>query len=272
VSYLLAIASAAAAAVAVPLLWHHGRRRRVHRELAATRGRILVAHSAHLAARVEPAALRADFARDRIIRVEGFLAAETLAAIVAEYEAYRSRVERSFIPLHKKGGTLSYELIHRHAPTCLALYHSPELHRWLSAVVDQPLLPTADHDQSACSVLCYDQPGDHIGWHKDHNFYRGRHFTILISVRNRSAGGGLSAGQLQRKNEVGAAEVVDTSENVLVMFEGSRVLHRATAVGDGDERIVLSMTLCTDPHIGIARELARRVKDTAYYGVRALVD
>jgi hypothetical protein len=56
------------------------------------------------------------------------------------------------------------------------------------------------------------------------------------------------------------------------MFEGARVLHRATGVAPGDERIMLSMTLCTDPRLGLFKELARRVKDTAYYGPRVLID
>jgi hypothetical protein len=43
-------------------------------------------------------------------------------------------------------------------------------------------------------------------------------------------------------------------------------------VVEGDERILLSMTFCTDPRTDALRDLARRVKDTAYYGVRALVD
>jgi hypothetical protein len=35
---------------------------------------------------------------------------------------------------------------------------------------------------------------------------------------------------------------------------------------------MLSMTFCTDPRIHPVKELARRVKDTAYYGPRALID
>jgi hypothetical protein len=134
------------------------------------------------------------------------------------------------------------------------------------------LQPTADHDQSSCSLLYYDQAGDHIGWHYDHNFYRGRHFTILLSLINRSAaGGGCSAGRLQRRRD-GKNEEIATPENTLVVFEGARVLHRATPVQEDEQRVMLSMTLCTDPHIGPARELVRRVKDTAYFGPRILID
>jgi hypothetical protein len=47
---------------------------------------------------------------------------------------------------------------------------------------------------------------------------------------------------------------------------------RVSPVGVGDERVLLSMTLCTDPRIHPIKELVRRVKDTAYYGPRALID
>jgi hypothetical protein len=71
-----------------------------------------------------------------------------------------------------------------------------------------------------------------------------------------------------------AGEVIecDTSEGVLVLFEGARVFHRASPVAEGDLRVMLSMTFCTDPRIHPVKELARRVKDTAYYGPRALID
>jgi hypothetical protein len=52
-------------------------------------------------------------------------------------------------------------------------------------VVGTPLVPTPLHDQSSCSLLVYDRPRDHIGWHYDHNFYNGRHFTVLLPLVNR---------------------------------------------------------------------------------------
>jgi len=45
-----------------------------------------------------------------------------------------------------------------------------------------------------------------------------------------------------------------------------------TPTAAGDLRLVLSMTYCADPRISRSFELARRIKDTAYYGIRALWD
>jgi hypothetical protein len=218
----------------------------------------------------DPQQAAADFARDALARVGPVLAADSLAALAEECRANLSRAERSYIPTHKKGGTLSYERVHLFAPRSLAFYHSPELRAWVSQVVGQPVVPTADHDQSSCSILYYDQPGDHIHWHFDHNFYPGRHFTVLLSVVNRAGELGVSSGTLERRDADGQAVPVDTSENALVVFEGKRVRHRASPVEAGQTRIMLSMTFGTNPRIGWGWEMLRRVKDTAYFGPRAL--
>jgi hypothetical protein len=266
------ILSLPVAGVFAAFFLHVCKRKRLHRDLAGKRGALTDGRMPVIRTMTSPPDLRAAFQRDHIVRVEDFLTAESLAALRAECEANRHRAERSYIPRHKKGGTLSYAGIHHHARSCLAFYHAPQVQQWLSAVVGEALVPTADHDQSSCSILYYDQAGDHINWHYDHNFYRGRHFTVLLTLVNRSVTGGVSAGRLMQRLPNGAVVEWDTSENALVMFEGSVILHRATPIDTGDQRVMLSMTLCTNPGIGPLQELLRRVKDTAYFGPRVLID
>lgn len=271
-SYAVILTAATVGAVTAALVRRGSKRRRLYRDLAGRRERIIAGHEPRIATEVAPGELREGFARDPILRVPGFLAPESLAPLRAECEACHALAERSYIPGHKKGGTLSYEALHHHAPACLAFYHSQALRRWLSEVVGVPVVPTADHDQSSCSILYYDRAGDHIDWHYDYNFYVGRHFTVLLSLVNRGAGTGVSAGRLMRRAKDGETSEWDTSENVLAMFEGARVYHRASPVAKGDKRVMLSMTFSTDPRIHPLKELARRLKDTAYYGPRALID
>lgn len=71
----------------------------------------------------------------------------------------------------------------------------------IGAIAGEPVVPTPLHDQSSLPILCSDKPGDHIGWHVDHNFYRGRHFSVLLPVENRGrADGGLSHATLMVKD------------------------------------------------------------------------
>lgn len=251
---------------------HHAKRTRLYRTLAEERQQVVRQYAALLPALPECNGLSESFRKFYLVRREDFLAPEALRRLRDECLANQGRAERTYLPVHKKGGTLSYEALHRHSPACLAFFHSEALRRWVSDVVGAEVRPCADHDQSACSILYYDQAGDHINWHFDHNFYKGRHFTVLLSLVNRSAQGGPSTSQLQTKDAAGAVTVVDTSENSIVVFEGARVLHRASPAEAGDVRVILSMTFSTDPRVPWLKEAMRRCKDTAYYGLRALWD
>ncbi|HEX4160351.1 MAG TPA: 2OG-Fe(II) oxygenase [Rhizomicrobium sp.] len=198
-----------------------------------------------------------------------FLPADDFAAlrrVVLEL----SGSERSYIPLHKKGGTIAYGTIRKHAPGLAELYGSNTHRRTVSAIVGLQLEPTPLRDQSSLSILVYECPGDHIGWHYDHNFYRGRHFTVLLAIENRGYGAdGLSASCLITKSH-GMEGAIATPANTLVVFEGARVVHKVTPIREGERRVVLSMTYCTDPRNSPIREVARRFKDTAFFGLRAL--
>ncbi|QDU41077.1 hypothetical protein Mal4_54420 [Maioricimonas rarisocia] len=264
---------ATGAAATGALFWRYRiRRRGRYSNLAALRPGFLEQRPAGFRIDAQQDQARDAFRQDLITRVDDALAPETFSLARTEASAAAPHVERSYVPAHKQGGTISYESMHELAPTCLAIYHSPVLRDWLSEVIGDKVVPTADYDQSSCSLLVYDRAGDHIGWHYDHNFYRGRHFTVLISLINRSAAGELSASLLQQQRSDGSERTFDTSENTLVLFEGARVRHRATAIAEGDLRTILSMTYSTDPRTGPIKELARRVKDMAFFGLRALWD
>ena len=270
--FWIAVLAAVAAVLSTVLIRHRRHRTRTLAALAAERRDWVRHHPVVIASAADPAELARAFASDPILRVGGFLHPDALQSLRVEAESNIFRMTRSYIPTHKKGRTLSYENIHRHAHGCLGFYHSPEILRWVSTVVGLPVQPTPDQDQSSLSVLCYNEAGDHIHWHYDHNFYRGRHFTVLLSLANESANGGVSQSTLNRRLPGGDEQAFDTSPDSLVVFEGARVLHRASPTAEGDLRLMLSMTFCTDPRTHWLKEFARRVKDTAFYGIRALWD
>ena len=264
---------AAGAAVLAGGVWcaHAAWRMRVRRLPVLQRQQVIAGHEPEIR-RDDTSALAERFRSESLIAATDFLAPTSLEKLRQEAVANRARVVRSYVPTHKQGGTVSYENIHLHAPSCLALYHSPAMHRWIGEIVGEPVHCTADHDQSACSILYYTQAGDYINWHHDPNFYSGRQFTILLMLVNKGADGGLSSSMLMRRHKDGREERIKLAENGLVLFEGPRVLHKVTPTSAGDTRIALSMTFNTNPRIGLAAELARRVKDTAFFGVKALLD
>ncbi len=260
-------------AVLVGVWWQHRlRRRRHYRELADRRRETCRQYAPQLRPSADPKPFAAAFRSDLLLRVPDIVTDATLHQLKEEALANLPFGLRSFIPVHKKGRSLPYESIHQRAPACLSFYHSEAVQSWVSEVVGEKVYPALDHDQSACSILFYDQAGDHIQWHFDHNYYQGRQFTVLLSLVNKSATGEVSASRLQRKLPDGQEVPVETEENVLVIFEGARVLHRVTPTNPGDLRVMLSMTYNTQPRIRWIMEVIRRFKDIAFHGVRVLWD
>jgi len=206
---------------------------------------------------------------DRIAAVPHFLGAEQFANLQREVEAL-SGAERSYVPTHKKGATIAYETLIEHAPELTAFYHSEAMTAYISRMTGVAVRPTPLHDQNSLSILIYERSGDHIGWHYDHNFYRGRHFTVLLPVVNRgNAANGHSHARLKAK--IGEAEAeLQTPPNTLIVFEGARIMHKVTPLAAGERRVLISMTYCSDGRATFAQAVARRFKDTAFFGVRAL--
>ena len=208
--------------------------------------------------------------QDRLCTVPDVLPRALFASLRAEILKL-AETERTYIPAHKKGATIGYDILRKTAPNIVALYRDAHYQKFISGIVGNPLEPTPIQDNSSLSVLIYDRPGDHIGWHYDHNFYRGRHFTVLITMENVDRDqSGLSGAKLLVKDSTGAEIEFPTPANTLVLFEGAKTLHKITPIGEGERRVVLSMTYCTDPRNSRVQEVARKIKDTAFFGARAL--
>jgi hypothetical protein len=177
---------------------------------------------------------------------------------------------RVHIPAHKRGVTIPYSFVRETHPEIACFYQSDALSKRISEVVGARVVRTPLHDQSSCSILIYEREGDRIGWHYDHNFYNGRHFTALLPMVNEdSARRRLSSAELVVKTP-GGATMIPTPPNTLVLFEGAVVRHTVTPLGAKETRIILSMTFCANPTTRLFLDLQRRFKDIAYIGIRAL--
>jgi hypothetical protein len=206
----------------------------------------------------------------RVAVVPQVLRPELLALLREAARRCYQGVERSYVPGHKKGGTIAYASLYHRAPEMVTLYQSASLRELCSAILGMRVVPTPINDQSSCSLLVYDRPGDHIGWHFDHNFYRGRHFTLLISLVNERHGRDELSSALLITRQGDREIAVPMPPNTLILFEGARVRHKITPLGEDELRMVLSMTYCTNPAAPVLKAVARRFKDIAFFGIRAL--
>ena len=126
----------------------------------------------------------------KLAMLDQVLTADLFARVAGEVNAL-VETGRSYLPTHKKGETVAYSVLREKAPTLVSHYRSANMCRLVSRIVRAKVQPSPLHDERSCSVLFYERPGDHINWHYDHNFYRRRHFTVLIPAVNRGREGGL---------------------------------------------------------------------------------
>lgn len=240
-----------------------------YRWLSQQQKKFLKEYEPHLRYKARKTLVLPSFA-DRIAVIPDFLPAETFAQLKSAIVKV-ANTERTYLPAHKQGGTVAYETLHEVAPPVVAFFNSPYLRALFSEIVGEAVQPTPTNDQSSCSLLFYTKPGDHINWHYDHNFYHGRHFTVLLPIVNQHNDNPaqISSAKLMVRKQ-GEEEYVSSTPNTLILFEGARVLHKVTRLGADETRIILSMTFCTTQSAPLAKSIIRRFKDVAFFGLRAL--
>lgn len=187
-----------------------------------------------------------------------FSALQASAAAATEH-ATRTRF------LGRKGGAVPFPELRRD-PTFEALYTHPQFVRLVerasgSAAPLRPLPPAHGH---ACSLLVYSEEGDSIPYHYDRNYYRGRTFTVLLTLVNRDASALRPSANATCVWRDGADLCRSTAPNSLVVMHGQSVLHKAEPLGRHERRVVLSMVYSTDPSQSPLQAARQRVKDWSW--------
>lgn len=210
--------------------------------------------------------------QDEFVYINDFIDEAQITALVAEANAARPFINRNYVPRIKKGGSVSYYDITKHAPAVHALYQSPELIAWLSAVTGEQLLTCPPTDPHACALYYYTEAGDHIGYHFDTSFYRGKRFTVLIGLVERSSCELVCQLYHRDSKRETVEQRVKTEPGTLVVFNGDNLYHCVTPSHEGEDRVVLSLEYVTDRSMGRVQRLVSNVKDAvAYFGIRSLL-
>jgi hypothetical protein len=209
--------------------------------------------------------------QNEAVWLERALPAAVVAPMVADVERVRPFVHRNYLPRHKKGGSVSYHTLVEQAPAIIALYRSAAFRAFLEGVTGRRLLPCPESDPHACALYFYTEPGDHIGFHYDTSYYRGARFTILVGLIERSSSRLVC--QLY-KDVPGRAPVevaLRTEPGTLVLFNGDRLWHAITPLGEGEERVSLTLEYVTDPRMTPLKRFVSNMKDSvAYFGFRSV--
>jgi hypothetical protein len=223
-------------------------------------------------ARLDQDAIRATYQRqNEFVHLSQCFPPSLVGALLADVERVRPAIHRNYIPRHKKGGSVSYYTLAEEAPAIIALYHSPAFLDFLASVTGRRLQPCPAADPHACALYFYTEPGDHIGFHYDTSYYRGERFTVLVGLVERSS----SRLVCQLFKDVAGREPVDldlkTDPGTLALFNGDKLWHAITPLGDGEERVSLTLEYVTDPSMPPLKRFVSNMKDAiAYFGLRTV--
>ena len=208
--------------------------------------------------------------QDCLLMVEDFVPKAVLEGLITDVERVRPAIHRNYVPGQKKGGAVSRSNLDRLAPLVHSVYSSKALWRFAEKLTGETLQPCRSADPHTYALYFYSEPGDHIDWHYDTSFYRGRRFTMLFCLAGNESTQlecNLYSRNPDRENMPCS---VSLQPGTMVVFDGDKLWHRATPMADGDrERVLLTMEFVTDPNMSLFRRLISNVKDaTAYFGFR----
>lgn len=220
--------------------------------------------------RLDTAALRNEFSlQGAFLYLPQFLPGEITGRLIAAAQGVERFVNRNYLPGHKQGGSVSRHTIDEHAALVAELYRSPVLIAWLQRMVGEPLQVAPPGDSHAYAFYFYTRRGDHIGWHYDTSYYAGRRYTVLLGVIDESS----CRLDYELHTRERGADVVTGSAQIppggIVLFDGDRLRHRITPLGDGERRVALTLEYVTDSRMSAGARWISDMKDAlAYFGFR----
>jgi hypothetical protein len=193
----------------------------------------------------------------------------TLAPVA---DRLRPLLNRNYIPAHKKGGSVSYFTILKQAPEFLELYRSASFRNFVARLANAPLHLCPDTDPHSCALYYYTEPGDYIGFHYDTSYYKGARYTILLGLIDQAPSCQLVC-QLHKDDPSRPMKEVrlSTAPGDLVIFNGDKLWHAVTLLGEGEYRVVLTLEYVTTQEMGSFKRMYSNLKDAfGYFGLRAV--
>ena len=211
------------------------------------------------------------WAQNEFIHLPRLFPDAVVAPMVDEVERVRGGINRNYIPRHKKGGSVSAYMLRERAPAILTLYRSPAFMEFVRRITGAGIELCPDTDPHACALYYYTEPGDHIGFHYDTSYYKGTRYTVLLGLIERSSSRLVC--QLHKDDPTRPARelALATEPGTLVLFNGDKLWHKVTPLGEGEERVSLTLEYVTDPAMTPFKRLFSNLKDAiGYFGFRSV--
>ena len=174
----------------------------------------------------------------------------------------KSCIKRSKVFNLRQGAAIPGKLLPK---IFIDFYYSKELNSFLNNLLKLKLEPLPLSHLHACSILVNDQKDDYITWHYDTNYYKGKCFTLLLTLINRDKQRIFPSNNkncIMLKSE---QLCKDTEENSLIVFEGDQIFHKTEKLKENEKRVIFSMLFCEDYSQSNYHRILRRIKDFSFF-------
>lgn len=209
--------------------------------------------------------------QDEVVFIPQFFSSSLVSLLLRDVESLKPKLNRNYIPGHKKGGSISYFSIQEKSPSLLALYRSSEFRNFLGRLVNAELKLCSENDPHSCALYFYTEEGDHIGYHYDTSYYKGKRYTILLGLIQNSSSRLLCRLHTKNSNRIPIDLEIDTTPGSVVIFNGDKLYHAVSPSQAGEERVILTMEYVTNQDMGFAKRLFSNLKDAfGYFGIKSL--
>jgi hypothetical protein len=179
---------------------------------------------------------------NEIIIVNNFLQNDYFQYIRSQF--YNEKYESRDFLVRKASGINFFNLHKGKYVGILEIYYSNEILTILGNILKKPVQRISLGDPNACSLLMYTNKGDHIDWHVDYSNYYGDRYVVLLTIVNENKTQDNLSDNLFKYNSNGEINNLKMNENSLIIFKGSEILHKSTAIKENERRILLSMVFC----------------------------
>jgi hypothetical protein len=192
--------------------------------------------------------------QNEFVILDRFITRPAVDQFLREVDLLTPGMNRNDVSGHKKEGRVNFYALLSQAPGILSLYRSPSLLTFLSRLVDSSLRLCPENDPHSCTVNYYTEPGDHIGFHFDRSYYKGKHYSVLVGLVERSEHCRLVARVRKRgKTEEIRETRIPMDPGTVVLFNGDKLWHAVTPLGKSEERIILTLQYVTSQETGHSR-------------------
>lgn len=219
---------------------------------------------------LDGSAMKESFATfNEFVQIPNFLPPDLTTSLIKELDGLDGAVHRSYIPGHKKGGSIGRHDLENIAPIFGGLYYQQSLLDFLSGLSGASLLRCPENDPHAYALYYYTEAGDHIGYHYDRSYYKGDRYTALLGLVDNSSC--KLECQLYKDDANRGTELLEVNikPGMLVFFNGDKLYHRITPLGDNERRIVLTLEFLTQTKMNPLLRFVSNVKDSvAYFGFK----